>query len=130
MMPGGAAHRAARNDTSPAFAYVAAPTSDVGKMTGSGVATASIGVPPSSTSTAGVVTTPPPTPNIPDRTPAPNPTRIPRTNCQGLTRRGASRQPRDSAFEDVALAAVARALHGARDGEPTHVLHLLVVVRD
>src|SRR6185436_6560682 len=68
--PGTAAHRAARKLTSPAFAYVYEPTSEVGRMTGRGVAIAWIGVPPRIVLTAGVVTIPPPTPNRPDRTPA------------------------------------------------------------
>src|SRR6185295_11000268 len=66
--PGIAAHRAARKLTSPAFAYVYDPTSEVGRMTGSGVAIAWIAVPPRIVLTAGVVTIPPPTPNRPDRT--------------------------------------------------------------
>src|SRR6266511_3754842 len=85
-IPGPTAHRKARELISPARPYVIAPTTEVGNITGSGVATAWMAVPPSRTSMAGVVTVPPPTPNRPDPMPATKPTRTPTITWSGVMR--------------------------------------------
>src|ERR671930_960264 len=87
-IPGRAAYRSARKLTSPAREYAQAPTIELGNTTGRGVATAWIAVPPRRTFTAGVVTTAPPTPNRPDRTPDTSPTRRPSPKRATVTRGG------------------------------------------
>ena len=78
-------HAAARMSTSPARWYVNAPTAAVGRITGSGVATATMGDRPPSAVSPGVITMPPPIPNRPDRTPAASPTSTVRTASSGVT---------------------------------------------
>ena len=78
-------HAAARMSTSPARWYVNAPTVAVGRITGRGVATATIGATPVNAVSPGVITIPPPMPNRPERIPAAKPTSTVRIASSGVT---------------------------------------------
>ena len=78
-MPGPTIQAAARVSSSFARPYVYAPVIAVGKITGSGVARATIGAVPRRTWIPGVITIPPPTPNSPESMPETKPIRTPTT---------------------------------------------------
>src|SRR5436309_2472301 len=107
------------------------PERVVGKMTGSGVPTATIDGAPRSTCTAGVVRIAPPTPNAPAMVPATRPERTP--SRASLSTDVGSRE-RVQCFgapaDDLPFARVARLPDGLLEGEPPDLLHLVVVERE